>query len=254
MAVVLSWRAEARAVSWIMAICAIAFLAFAFLCFLSWRACRRSVSIDPNGICLISPRAPDLFLRWDEIAAVKERPLMQRLVVSDLSGCRRINLEYQLRDFEELRRILLELTRSRTLPVQLPNAFHTSISAPVILTIAVIFWGGTAYLSFKQGATGSSLFFVGFGVFTLAAMFFQVRAIRILANDLVLEFVLRRQVIPLKQIADVRLKNVSVRWNSVALVIVEQANGKRLRLGGVREGSILLYEALSDAWRKAKSR
>lgn len=72
-----------------------------------------TVEACDRGLRLRSPRAPEVFLPWHEVASVEPQQLMQRLVVSDAEGRRRIPLEFHLERFGELRREVLERAAHR---------------------------------------------------------------------------------------------------------------------------------------------
>jgi hypothetical protein len=85
--------------------------------YLSLAMVRRShdtVAIADDGIRYHSPNAPASFIPWNEIASVQPQNVMQRLLVADFDGTRKIHLEYHLEDFGELRRIVLERATKRT--------------------------------------------------------------------------------------------------------------------------------------------
>lgn len=78
------------------------------------RSSRDTVVVAEDGLWYHSPGGPSLFIRWNEIAGVQPQNVMQRLLVTDSTGSRRIYLEYQLERFGELRRIVLERATRRT--------------------------------------------------------------------------------------------------------------------------------------------
>ncbi|MFN2376944.1 MAG: hypothetical protein ABR538_10430 [Candidatus Binatia bacterium] len=72
-----------------------------------------TVEVAGDGLYQHSPNGPSLFLPWNEIADVQAQNVMQRLVVADASGTRRIFIEYHLQGFGELRRLVLEKATRR---------------------------------------------------------------------------------------------------------------------------------------------
>ena len=75
------------------------------------RVSRDTVEADEEGLRLLSPGAPAVVLPWTEIAEVRFEQVMQRLVVRDASGARRIHMEFHLERFGELRDLVLARTR-----------------------------------------------------------------------------------------------------------------------------------------------
>jgi hypothetical protein len=72
------------------------------------RRSRDTIVVDDTGLWWHSPHRETLGLAWEDIAKVEPQNVMQRLVVSDASGRRRIALEYHLENFGELRRTVIE--------------------------------------------------------------------------------------------------------------------------------------------------
>lgn len=67
----------------------------------------------PEGLRWRSLGKADVFLAWPDVRYVHPQNVMQRLVVEDRSGVR-ILVEFHLRGFGELRRIILERTPGRS--------------------------------------------------------------------------------------------------------------------------------------------
>lgn len=69
--------------------------------------------VTEEGIGWLSPGKEPVFLAWREVADVHPENVMQRLVVADAAGRRRILIEFHLRGFGELRRIVLDRSRRK---------------------------------------------------------------------------------------------------------------------------------------------
>lgn len=65
------------------------------------------VVVADDGLWNLSPNRPSVFIAWEEIADVCAQNVMQRLVVTDRTGARRIHLEYHLEGFGRLRQAVL---------------------------------------------------------------------------------------------------------------------------------------------------
>lgn len=85
-----------------------------YLSFAMVRTSRDTIVVAADGLWHHCPGGPSLFIRWNEIAGVQPQNVMQRLVVTDATGARKIYLEYQLERFGELRRIVLDRATRRT--------------------------------------------------------------------------------------------------------------------------------------------
>jgi hypothetical protein len=98
-----------QTVNWPVAL--FSFAMFAAGLFVSVSVVRRStdtVVVDDAGIrCESAWRAP-VSIPWNEIGDVEQQNVMQRLVVTDRTGERRIMAEFHLPEFGVLRRTVLE--------------------------------------------------------------------------------------------------------------------------------------------------
>ncbi|MFN2425165.1 MAG: hypothetical protein ABR587_01815 [Candidatus Binatia bacterium] len=74
------------------------------------RRSRDTVEVAADGLHYHCAHAPSLFIGWGEVADVEAQNVMQRLLVSDSTGARKIYLEYHLQEFGDLRRIVLDRT------------------------------------------------------------------------------------------------------------------------------------------------
>lgn len=93
--------------------CIVGFGAGLYFSVATVRSYRESIVLADDGLRYRSPAHPPVFLRWDEIAAVYPENVMQRLVVEDATGQRKIHIEFHLQDFGELRRVILERATKR---------------------------------------------------------------------------------------------------------------------------------------------
>jgi hypothetical protein len=102
---------------------------------------RASIAVDGHGIWYIPRDAPPAYMAWSDVARLEAHDTMQRLVLVDLTGMRRIILEYQLCNFEHLRAFILSHVSPeiRRLGAAI-NLFHRSwINKSILLSIAGMF-------------------------------------------------------------------------------------------------------------------
>jgi hypothetical protein len=67
-----------------------------------------------EGLWQHSPGKPSVLLRWEDIGDVYPENVMQRLIVADRSGTRRVAIEFHVQEFGELRRMILERASKRS--------------------------------------------------------------------------------------------------------------------------------------------
>lgn len=77
------------------------------------RSCGDRIVVADDGLRNLSPNRPSVFIAWEEIADVCAQNVMQRLVVTDRTGERRIHLEYHLEGFGRLRQVVLDRSQRR---------------------------------------------------------------------------------------------------------------------------------------------
>jgi len=96
-------------VHWILIVsCLVTVLACLYAAVLIARRSNDTIVVSGEGLWCRSPNAPPVFIAWNEVGSVSPQNVMQRLVVTDRSGQRRIHLEFHLERFGELRREVLE--------------------------------------------------------------------------------------------------------------------------------------------------
>jgi hypothetical protein len=80
---------------------------------LGLRGSRDTFAATEEGLWQHSPGKPSELVCWDEIGDVYPENVMQRLVVADRSGRKRLAIEFHVQEFGELRRIILERSGRR---------------------------------------------------------------------------------------------------------------------------------------------
>lgn len=216
------------------------------------RACQRVIGVTAEGIWYGVPSRTSLQLFWEEISTTKERPFMQRLVIGGRNAQRRINLDYQLENFDELLALVLEKTPNRQDVFPKCTLFHASRWVFVFLVGLLLFCAWLTYLSFVQHADAAAWFFVVLDASLVWIFLVGRRKIQIRQSEIILESWLRRRSVSFAEICGVHLRVIVAPKGGRSLaVFVERGGRKPIMLGSVREGSITLYESLLYHWRNA---
>lgn len=221
---------------------------------ISWRAGVR-FELSPDGIARLAPEGSREMLRWEEIAAIRERPFFQRLDLVDAHGRRRMKLPYQLEGFPALAEELALRTRTPVSPAEAislvrrdapagAKVFHRIRSATMLpLVIAPL-------------APLVSIYFFG-GVLILFALIFVValvgwsrtwHRIRVEPERIVVRYPLRSRRFPRSEIFWVALDAGADEQAQRITVDLYLASGDLLKLRGCREGAVPLFKALHDLW------
>lgn len=72
---------------------------------------RDTLLVDDAGIRCESRRGATVFIPWNEVGNVEQQNVMQRLVITDFTGERRIMAEFHLPEFGVLRRTVFERSK-----------------------------------------------------------------------------------------------------------------------------------------------
>ena len=222
-------------------------------CFAMYRRAADEVTLDESSIAYRVPGRTTLILTWPEITRVRARDLLQRLELTDVTGTRRIVVAYQMENFARLRRLIRERTTPPA-PIGPPQrVFAKSLAAillplhwPVVfIIVAAWFW--------RQGASPYGVLFgVAWGLWTLLAPPWRVR---LLDDAVAVDYLGRGRRIAYGDIVAVRLEDrKAIRdketTGGVATVIIETPRGGTIQLAGFKDGSLALFSALEDAWKR----
>jgi hypothetical protein len=184
---------------------------------------------------------------------VRARDVLQRLELTDVTGSRRIVVAYQMENFARFRGLIRERT-ARAAPTGPPQrVFAKSLGAmllplhwPVVfILVAAWFW--------RQGASPYGVLFgVAWALWTLLVPPWRVR---LLDDAIAVDYLGRGRKIAYGEIVAVRLEDrKAIRdketTGGVATVSIETTNGAMIQLAGFKGGSLALFSALEDVWKR----
>jgi hypothetical protein len=228
---------------------------FGFLtwCVAMFRRADDEVTLDESSIAYRVPGRTTLIMSWPEITRVRARDLLQRLELTDVAGARRIVVAYQMENFARLRRLIRDRTTPAAPAGPPPRVFAKSLAAillplhwPVVLiTVAAWFW--------RQGASPYALLFgIAWGLWSLLGPAWRVR---LLDDAVAIDYIGRGRRIAYADIVEVRIEDrKAVRdketTGGVATVIIETTRRRAIQLAGFKDGSLALFTALEDAWKR----
>jgi len=226
---------------------------FVWNAFQGWLRSYLFVQTDNSGITCHSKTAPSIFIAWDNIARLRGNYLRQCLEVRDGFGQNTIYLDYHLNHFEDLRTIIHE--NAKLLRVNNSTRKQFFISRMLLYSFSVVIPG--VFLVFaliiknRQGV-GNKIFLV---TFVLSAIFFFLisliipRKIVIASNSILIDCPIIKRNIPYSEVTNIILKNETAgRGQRVNKVIVEQTDGKTIRLSGFRNEEDAIYDSIRSAW------
>jgi YD repeat-containing protein len=236
------------------AICVIEFGFFALLAIRAVHLARDRVAVNDDGLWYLTRRDLSTFIRWDEVANVEAHEIRKRLVITDMTGQKRINLEYQLDGFETLRNFVLERTTARRRQTFAPSVFHGGYLKLGFLLFAFLMWIAFVTMSIRSGQPLAAAGFVGLALLTLYGIVREPRTLTISSLSIIVGYPGWHRSIPFDSVTNVEIDNTPGNEQGYisAAVFVETVNGRPLKLIGFREGSVALYDALCAGWAAAR--
>lgn len=205
-------------------------------------------AVSKDGIWHLPRQGQVAFIAWCEVVSVTARDRARRLVIKDATGRKRINLDYQLENFEELRELVLHHSTPARFRAPIATVFHKDRGRRGLR------WGWLGIFLFLAaicvgfGHAGQSIIFLGFACLPAMLLMREPGRVRVSKNAIAIERIGSRQTIPLDAISSITLGEV--RDGTVpAAVIIQRWSDPCLELSLFREGSVALHDALYAAWR-----
>jgi hypothetical protein len=216
------------------------------------RASLATVTVDERGLSRRLPGGAPQFIPWEDVESVRAEDGRQRLVVQDRKNAQQIALDYQLMDFDALRKAIEDRARFRNDHRERQTVFRRSLGVDV-------FFGGFACVSAVLAAVipwaaSGSLFarmfvFAVFGALALGLAILPCMTpfrVEIRLHELEVRSVVKTQVIPFREIAAVELSTRNK--SNAAAIRLTRSDKSVVGVGGYfRGGSLAVYEAIQAA-------
>jgi hypothetical protein len=229
------------------AVCAAMFAGFVGFSAASYCALRKArfsaVATDKHGLWNVHAGKEKGLVRWESVKSVRERAFGQRLELIGYAGERLLDIEYQLRGFDELRSILLsklpESDRPYPQRYQRKTIYVPFQFAFTLLVLTGIWW----CISVGQILLGVGLLAVLF--FGIREFLTSVTAITIWRDRLEIEFPWRKAEIRPTDIKAVLFADVHNEGARVPQLALQLTSGKVIKLQGLGIAEAELYRHLS---------
>jgi hypothetical protein len=219
----------------------------------SWQMVRRlpeaAVSIDEHGLWPTVKQRDEALVPWRTIVRLREREVLQRLEAIDAAGRTVAKLEYQLKDFQRLRTLVLQranLPRSSSSSgIYQKSAWHH------IFNISSMF--GFALLGWYVGQTSPLIGYAGmaFLVAMIAWEYWNTPyRLRIARGTVEIQTPSRCQRVPREHIVRVEIQDELVnhaKHPAVTLLLVGAAKPIKLKALGVQ--AVELHQVL-QSWHR----
>ncbi len=208
---------------------------------------RYSIRVTAAGLSSLGKSRTDVELRWEEISAVKERRYLQRLDVYGHNGRTILGVEYQLDDFELLRRLILSKASANSL-IHLPFARSKHW---VFHVYSMAFLGGVIYGGYYFYYIDREVWLViGMAVFfgmLLAEYFRQVVELRVTAFDVFLRYPLNNKRIKWSEISDIQVLDEFVQGSRIPGVLIQLKDGTERKVKNMGVDAAYLFQILTHA-------
>jgi hypothetical protein len=240
---------------WILGpVLAVVFIPLGWYCFKVWRKCDAYVRVSETEITYLSPHGEQISLHWRDLFALKERVLLQRLELYDTRGQKVMNLEYQLEDFDRLIQLIQRDAPQLREKHVIYKVFHRHGYVRSMLLGSCIFFAIFGLFILYKSNTLMGLVFLVFAALSLATSLREISRVTVGQTETTLTYPLWERKVPYGQIVDITLKTVIGGQGNVSItVIIKRYKGKDIKLSMIKEGSLVLFDALQAAWESGKS-
>jgi hypothetical protein len=193
-----------------------------------------AIIADQEGVSYLWPQWSDRKLIWTEIAALRFRPILQRLDLIDSKGASAFSIDCEVEQFGELLDIVVAQVLPHLRPVSLPRKIATKLSRnDVIVGFMILLIFVCAIIS-KGQFSSISTFAMAFAVFYLSSRFFQLRYLVVTTDSITLAKGLRARTIPFSDVKEATLRvihgnsNAGARFSNYPRVRLTLADGSEV--------------------------
>ena len=223
----------------------------------SFSRLRYRVAVSDDGIRYMPHGDSPTFLQWSEIAnlELRERLGDARLVISDATRLRQMNLDYRLDRFQDLLSFVADHATNCDPHPPLPSSFHIGyLEQTVVVIVFFVAIGGSIYfVRTGQSINAPATAFGLFALIPVAMLAALPHSMTVSTDSIVINYLGWRREIAVASVTGVRFGIERGSRGSVWTVVwLDRLEGRPIKLRGFSEGSMALYYCLRDAWQTAK--
>lgn len=224
------------------------------------------IYLTDEGIMRRDGKKKSVMIRWENIGSLEERPWMQQLVIHGKAGAGRIAADYQLEEFDYLRRVISEkMTKKKYIdsyPASYGRAAHRFFGLYLLAAAAA---GGAAvfaaHVAAPEGSklvayAAAALFFI-FAVCYVVIRFWGSGLVIVDRNGFVLRQGRREQAYSYDDTAFMDYDELVTTNNGVQMrsqdIVITLNDGAKLNVPGNRKKLPEIYGALRQASGKKSS-
>ena len=206
-----------------------------------------AVSVDPDGLWPAHVPKENGLVPWQSIAAVAERPFLQRLDGKNARGEVVLKVEYQLRGFEQLRALIAAALPSGGPALRLPATFSKSIRYHIFYIAGL---AGFTLLGLSVSADNPWLGYAGMGLVVALAgheYLTTVCAIEVGSARIKVRYPLKQREFAYADIESVQMDDVFVKGSRHPEVVVFLTRERKpIKLNRLGASTAALSQIIAD--------
>jgi hypothetical protein len=211
----------------------------------------QSVAADEDGLWLAHLGKDTGLVRWQDIAAVKERPVLQRLVLLSDDGNVLLKLEYQLTQFSQLRSLVMEKMSGQVVIPPLPITLAKPLIYHLFYALGLVGFGA---LGWQVGRESPWLGYVGMSGLVVVIAYEYLTTISRVTIDreyLFIAYPTVQRTYPWTDIDSVQLSDTFDQNGGMhpQLNVTAKGSEKPFRLRSLGMDAVALHRLVMAAWK-----
>lgn len=185
-------------------------------------------------------------VRWESIVGIIDNRILSRLEIQTDQN-EKLYLPNQLDNFN----VLVETLRKNRHDLFLVNGitqFHRSkFITYLMIVLGLIMLSFALFLPSDGDDFWARLILFGLALFCPFTLLFEIRELEIEEEYLKIKYPFRKKSLSAKDIAEISLSQEAGRYGArTILIFIIKLNGKKIKIGGFREGDLIVNEALQE--------
>jgi len=227
-------------------------------CLYTLKQIRYKVVVRDEGIARIPESAPAVSVGWSDIVAVEDRSRVNRLRFYGAGNRFLMEMDWQLEGADKLEELIHQKVYRDRLIHEERKHFRVRKGANKYGILPIIGFAWFSVLSVMQGTYLPGIIFAAMTVGALVAWGNLIQEVTIMPHALQLRTLLKTRTISWPEISRIDISTIMDKRSggsgrAYRIVKVLMRNRKSVQLPSVREGNLLLFDALSHAHKMSQS-
>lgn len=227
-------------------------------CLYTLKQVKYKIVVGDEGIARIPESAPAVSVGWSDIVAVKDRSWANRLRLYGAGKRLLMELDWQLENADKLQELIHQKVYRDRLIHEESKHFRVRKGANKYGILPIIGFAWFSVLSGMQGAYLPGIIFTAMTVGALVAWGNLIQEVTIMPHALQLRTLLKTRTISWPEISRIDISTIMDKRSggsgrAYRIVKALMKNGKSVQMPSVREGNLLLFDALSHAHKLSQS-